>query len=172
MKKETVFKEPLLVSQEEMAVFLGVSRSQWAMYTLGQRGLSIQAKIKLEQLLLSNCEVSFFKKEKLVQENNQEIEAQNLLANLLQNNKYKQLQLQKKITALEGKYQAAVNTLHLINHLNKGKIKLDTAVLELLTKKANKVLVANGLPKQEVCKMKFKVLEYEESLLKEREKKL
>ena len=74
--------------------------------------LQKEGKIKLEQLITSANQVSFFKKEKLTQETEQEEEVRKLLQNLLKDNEFKQLQLQKKLTVMEEKYQTALNTLH------------------------------------------------------------
>lgn len=172
MKRETIFKETLLISQEDMAILLGVSRSHYTMYTLGQRGLPLQAKLKLEQLIMSNAEVCFFKKEKLSQVAKQEDESHNALLYLLQENKFKQVQLQRKIELMETKFKAAVNTLHFVNHIKNRNKCTNTAVFNLINMKANKILSANGLIKQEACKIKLEVLQFEEQLLKKRKQKL
>lgn len=51
MNTKSMFKEPLLLSQEEMAILLGITRSQWSMVVLGQRGLPAQSRGKLGVLL-------------------------------------------------------------------------------------------------------------------------
>jgi predicted transcriptional regulator len=174
MKKQNIFKEALLVSQEDMAILLGVSRSQWSMYTIGQRGLSTQGKVKLEQMVRSVNQVSFSKEEKLPQEVLQESEIKKVLENLLLDNKLNQLQFQKKLSQMEEKFQLALNTLHFVINLQakKSKWNANEPVLQVLKMKANKVLKANGLPKQEVCKVKLEGLVQEEKLLIKRKKKL
>ena len=174
MKKRTIFKEPVLISQDEMANLLAVTRSQWAMYSTGQRGLSAEGKIKLEHLITSLNQVSFFKKEKLTQETEQEEEVRKLLQNLLKDNEFKQLQLQKKLTVMEEKYQTALNTLHLVLNFQekRAKVNIDESILHVLKNKANKMLCLNGLKEQESLKIKLEVFEYEEKLLKQRMQKL
>ena len=97
MKQQTIFKNPLLLSKEEMAMLLGISKSQWVMYTLGQRGLSLPARLKLEKILDITTEVAFFKKAKLEQEIQQELEKQEGLNDFLQHTILKQMQVSKLI---------------------------------------------------------------------------
>ena len=51
MKKGNNIKSILGLTQEEVATLLGISRSQWSMYEVGQRDLPKAAKIKLVELL-------------------------------------------------------------------------------------------------------------------------
>lgn len=51
MKKDQIFPKPLLLSQEETAILLGIHRSQWAMYEINQRSLPTDATIRLAELL-------------------------------------------------------------------------------------------------------------------------
>jgi DNA-binding transcriptional regulator YiaG len=52
-EKNRIIKVPLIITQEEIAILLGVTRSQWAMYESGQRGLSSKSKSKLEIVLFN-----------------------------------------------------------------------------------------------------------------------
>lgn len=76
MKSKTFFKEPLLITQEEMAMLLGVTRSQWSMAAIGERGLPLKAKAKLDALVQNANKVTSAKRIKLAQEVQQENEAQ------------------------------------------------------------------------------------------------
>lgn len=174
MKSKLIFKEPLLFSQEEIAMFLGVTRSQWAMYTLGQRDLSAKAKMKLEVLLSTINEVSFVKRQKLEQETLQEGKRQKILVRLLQENKLKQLQLQKKVTYMERRYQEALNTLHFaaILQTKKEGSEIEAVIIKGIQDKANAVLELNGLHQQEGYKIKLEMIRHEEKLLKKRKQKL
>lgn len=174
MKKRTIFKDPVLISQDQMANLLGINRSQWAMYSIGQRGLSVEGRIKLEQLITTLNQVSFFKKEQLAQEKIQEEEWQKLLQNMQKENKFKQLQLQKKLRVMEEKHHTALNTLHLITTIQdkRSKANLNDSILQVLKNKANKMLCANSLKELENLKIKLEVLEFEEKLLEQRIQKL
>lgn len=46
-----VFKNITGLTQEEMALYLNVSRARWAMYAIGRRGLPVEAMHKLTALL-------------------------------------------------------------------------------------------------------------------------
>lgn len=162
MKKDKIFKVPLLITQEEMAVLLGITRSQLTMYTSGYRDLSVKGKVKLQELIAVVKEVPFSEKAYPIpkKENIQALE------NLLVDNKLKQLKLQKKLVYAEERYQAALNTLHFVTNLEakKSKINANTTVLKVLKIKVNKVLSENGLPIQEIYKIKLEVLEHERKL--------
>lgn len=163
MKSKTFFKEPLLISQEEMAMLLGVTRSQWSMVALGERGLPLKAKANLDALIQNVNKVTSAKRIKLVQEVQQENEAQKLIKKLLLDNALKLAQQQKKLSLMEEKYQKAVNTLHFVAGFQKKSVHEN--LLYVLRIKANKILEANGLQHQVVCKIKIEVLEYEKELL-------
>ncbi|WP_320814541.1 helix-turn-helix transcriptional regulator [Flavobacterium sp.] len=170
MNRKSFFKKPLLISQEEMAMLLGVTRSQWTMYIIGQRGLSVQGIRRLEQVLTSVNSISSAQKEKLIQEKAQEYLRQKVIVDLLQDNKLKQLRLQKKLLQMEEKFQAALNTLCFVGSYKTKTI--NQSVLQVVETKANKLLDTNGLHLQEVHKMKLEVLKHEEMLLLKRKKKL
>ncbi|MBS7786620.1 hypothetical protein KIH23_04870 [Flavobacterium sp. CYK-55] len=51
MKKQHPFRTMLGLTQQEIAMLLGVSRSQWAMHELGQRDLPLEAQQLLAEML-------------------------------------------------------------------------------------------------------------------------
>ena len=166
MKQQTFFTDPLVLSKEEMAMLLGISKSQWVMYTLGQRGLSLPARLKLEKIMDSATEVSFFKKAILPQETQQEAAKQEVLTALLETTIWKQSQLSRKLVAMEKKYEAALHTLHFIANKSIKKEAFSADLLKMFENKANKVLRANNLSNQEVLKIKLEVLHYQERQIK------
>lgn len=166
MKQQTIFKNPLLLSKEEMAMLLGISKSQWVMYTLGQRGLSLPARLKLEKILDITTEVAFFKKAKLEQEIQQELEKQEGLNDFLQHTILKQMQVSKKLAAMKEKYDTAVHTLHFIANKTTKKEASNADFLRMIENKANKTLRANDLRKQEALKIKLEVLKFQEKQIK------
>lgn len=170
MKKKSFFKEPLLISQEEMAMLLGITRSQWSMVALGQRGLTAKSKVKLATVQSHLNKTTLVKQAKLVQELKQEDEMQKVSVRLLMDNSVKQLQLQRKLTRMEENFQAALNTLHFLASYQKEA--QNETLLKVLEIKANNVLDKNTLAQQEVLKIKLEVLKYEETLLRHRKKKL
>jgi hypothetical protein len=46
------FKDYTGLTQEEISIFLGVQRSSWSMFASGKRSLPLQAKLKLNDLLV------------------------------------------------------------------------------------------------------------------------
>ena len=79
MKKSKIFTETLLISQEEMAILLDISRSQWAMYINGYRGLSALAKINLGEVLTAAKKGTASEREVLVHKETAESELKALL---------------------------------------------------------------------------------------------
>ena len=51
MKKYKIFNEPLLLTQLDIAMLLGITRTQWILYTTGQRGLPARSKTTFQRLL-------------------------------------------------------------------------------------------------------------------------
>lgn len=47
----TPFKNYTGLTQEEMAIYLGITRSQWSMFSVGKRKLPTEASLKLNDLL-------------------------------------------------------------------------------------------------------------------------
>ena len=166
MKKKTIFPNPLVLSIADMAMILHVSKSQFAMYASGKRGLSVPARVQLESMLTLVHEINFFKKERLVEEIQQEEELLKLYDAQLVTNKWKQLQAAKKLEKMEQKYQAAVQTLQFITHEKAKKAILNADLLQTITHKANTKMQSSSLKQQEVLKIKLEVLELEESVLK------
>lgn len=167
MKKDIIFNKPLLLTQEETAMLLGITRTQWIMYSSGQRGLPARARLKFEKLLQGTNEAFLAKREKFAKVVAQESEIQKELETLLQENTFRQLQIQRKLTRMEAQFEAALNTLQFVQHYpSDEKSKTLIQVLEI---KANRVLDKNKLAPQEVHRIKLAVLTYEKKLL---EKKL
>jgi transcriptional regulator with XRE-family HTH domain len=51
MKTKNVIREKLGITQEDLAVLLGISRSYLALFELGKRSLPVEAKQKLAALI-------------------------------------------------------------------------------------------------------------------------
>jgi predicted transcriptional regulator len=170
MNTKLVLGETLLISQIEMALLLGITQSQCSMIAIGQRGLSEVGKTKLEVLEKKVSNLSLVRQKKLAQVKKQESEIEKVLLNLVQDNKLKQLQVQKKLTRMKEQFQAALNTLHFVDDFQAKTI--NETVLKVIGIKAKKVLDKNTLVLQEVLAIKLEVLQQEEMLLKQRLKKL
>lgn len=163
MKKHTIFNEPLLLSQLDIAMLLGITRTQWNMYTTGQRGLPARSKLNYKKLLQNANESFLAKREKLAQIAQQENEIQKELETLLQTNTFKQLQVQRKLTNMEAQFEAALNTLYFVR--NDQNSAINKSLIKVLEIKALKALDKNALQHQEVHKIKLEVLEFEKKVL-------
>lgn len=169
MKKHTIFNEPLLLSQLDIAMLLGITRTQWNMYTTGQRGLPARSKLNYKKLLQNANESFLARREKLAPIAQQENEMQKELETLLQTNAFKQLQVQRKLTKMEAQFEAALNTLYFVRNDQNGAI--NKSLIKVLEIKALRVLDKNALKHQEVHKIKLEVLEFEKKVLLKRMQK-
>ncbi len=170
MKKHKIFNEPLLLTQVEIAMLLGLTRTQWIMYTTGQRGLPARTRPVLEKLVQNTNESFMAKRPKLLKIAAQEIEVQKELETLLQENTLKQLQIQRRLKRMEAQFEAALNTLQFVQQYQNDGV--NQSLLKVLELKAHKVLDKNKLALQEVYKIKLEVLEHEKELLEKRMQKL
>ena len=174
MKKKPVFNMPLLLSQEEMAMLLGVTRSQWSMYVLGQRGLPSSEVGKFADFLLLINEISSAAPDQPALLLSEEQERKYLLSKHLKDNQRQLLKLQKELKKMEEKFQAALNTLQLVALLKNQTttLKANATFIAVLQSKASKAIQVNSRPSQEHLKIKLAVLKHEKKLLESEMKKL
>lgn len=167
MKKETIFKEKLLLSQEDIAILIGVTRTQWSMFEIGQRDIPSSAKIKLTTLLKHVNNLSKATKKEFPYQKNQEAKKQKVLQEELQNNKLQKLKLQRKLERLQLYYKQAETTLQFVALLqeNEKQTELETLVLQSIKSKALQVLERNGLHLQTKFQQKLNALEVHSKLL-------
>jgi transcriptional regulator with XRE-family HTH domain len=113
MNHRTSIREKIGITQEKLAILLGVSRSQLSLYEIGKRSLPRNATIKLAELLkLVN--------EKTEQENNdlknndlKNNEKKKIVEKLLENNQIKQYILDKNKNTLEKKINKQIASQNL-----------------------------------------------------------
>lgn len=168
MKKQSIFPNPLVLSLADIAMILQVSKSQFAMYASGKRGLSVTARLQLQTLLTLVHEINFFKKQPLAQEIKQEKETVTLFQNLLIANTWKQIQVSKKLKKMQQQYQAAVQTLHFVTNEKAKNAISNPDLINMITHKAQTKMQTSCLGKQETLKIKLEVLQLEETLLKQK----
>lgn len=166
MPHKTFFNKPLLISQEEMAMLLGITRSQWSMVVLGERELNAASLNKLSSLITNFNQNVSNESEILTQLNNQNSEKRAVLEKLVEENTFKQLQLQRKLTKMITQFEKAANTLDFVNSLKKSTV--NKSILQVLEKKANRVMAKNSVMLQEIDAIQLEVLLYEETLLRNR----
>jgi len=174
MKKNPVFNTPLLLSQEEIAMLLGVTRSQWSMYVLGQRGLPSSEVGKFAYFLTLINDISTSESDPHTLLTSQEHERTYLFSKLLKDNQRQILKLQKELKKMEEKFQAAMNTLQLASLLKKQttSLKASETFIAMLQSKASKAIQVNSRPSKEHLKIKIAVLKHEKKLLESEMKKL
>ncbi len=160
-------KNVLGIKQEDLAMILGVSRSQLSMYLIGKRNLPIKAKLILSELI-----ATFSKKSKLKINNAVLLQDTNNAAILMEsiqiNNEYKQVVLQKKLNVLERKYTEAKKTIALIDYLEASQddSKNDKKQLyELIKINAEKEIQKNSITKQIPLKIEIESLKTKELMV-------
>uniref|UniRef100_UPI00404A2244 helix-turn-helix domain-containing protein n=1 Tax=Flavobacterium sp. TaxID=239 RepID=UPI00404A2244 len=174
MKNESLFSVSLDLTQEDIALLIDVSRSQWAMYVCGKRNLNLETKERLGKLLATIQTINETKR--IPEKNEKNLDGQILkrMASLLQKNKLKQLKVQKTYETMKNQYEAAQNTLHLLQviaekpsifHSKKG-------ILDGIQRRCIGKLQTKGLVAQETLLMKWEALKQEETMLKKRIQKL
>lgn len=117
IKRTATIKSLLGLTQEEMAMLLGVSRVQWAMFEIGQRGLPLVAIQRLNPLL-SNAN----KPESVSKESPTIIEAEKKKAQEWLKREYlkvqiKQQLLERKINAMEKTRSECFSALETVHYL-------------------------------------------------------
>mgnify|MGYP003421691245 FL=1 len=155
------------ISQENLAILLQVSRSQFAMFELGKRSLPVQAMEKLATMLTHSQK----KSTKSEVKKNNAVEEQNLLKKLLLKNSHQQLLVERKIKALEKKQNALATSKKLIAHLLKNESKMkknELAVLKSIEIKSKNQDIKNYATLLLQLEIKKEVLVFEEKLLQKK----
>ncbi len=169
MKNKQNLKSLLGISQEEIAVLLGITRSQWSMYELGKRNLPLHAKQELAQLLiyLQKKETTNIELHQL--RSNEIKEMQKQLENKLQIITHQKQLIARKIMVMEKLRKEGFAAMELVaylkakDHDDKNKyiiLQIESRSLQLL-KKNSKVNI-------EQLKMKQQLMEHQTYTLLEK----
>ena len=164
---KSAYRELLGITQEDLALLLQVSRSQFAMFELGKRSLPVQAMEKLATMLTHSQK----KSTKSEVKKNNAVEEQNLLKKLLLKNSHQQLLVERKIKALEKKHNALATSKKLIAHLLKNESKMkknELAVLKSIEVKSKNQDIENYATLLLQLEIKKEVLVFEEKLLQKK----
>ena len=165
MKKESRISAIVGLTQEQMAMLLKITRSQWSLYELGKRDLPLEAKQFLAELLTHAKDAKAYNN-KLNNPQQQEKKTQQALEKLLKENEYQQIRQAKKITAMEKKYAAATRAFQLVDFLSKhSHNKVSPTLIESIAAKATSQLKNNGLTELMQEQMKQEILQFEKKLL-------
>lgn len=168
MSKKVIFSETLGLTQDEMALLFGITRSQWVMFLHHKRDLPGPTKVLLGRLMKCVQDVSLTKSNDLPIVAAQKAEIPKVIHQLLQENALKQMKFQKKIQRAERQFEGAKNTLHLLEVLHAQNETLDgqEKVLAMIKNNAVKKIKISSLPSLAIYKHKLEVLQQEETLLK------
>ncbi|BFM45367.1 hypothetical protein CFS9_40080 [Flavobacterium sp. CFS9] len=159
MKKEKQIVELLGIKQEDMAMLLQVTRSNWAMYLSGKRDLPVAAKLKLSEMLAFSRQFDGRDQHNFEHIETQKVKTKKFLEKQLSTNKHKQLVTSKRLESHQKKYEAALITLQLAEFL---AAKEEQTVLQVIRNNAKNDITKNGLDVQEPYVLKLWVLQQEE----------
>lgn len=117
MKKETTITKLLGITQQDVAMLLGVSTSQWSMYSSGKRDLPAPAMVLLAEMLAYVKSAEATPKSKKATD--EQKETQQYLERRLRENEYQQQQLVRKMETTQRKKLAQSRMLLLSEFLEK-----------------------------------------------------
>jgi transcriptional regulator with XRE-family HTH domain len=170
MEKDKKIRELLGLKQEDMALLLRVTRSQWAMYEIGKRDLPIVAQLKLGEMLAFIQQPKNAAVDSFLDLKSEEAKTRKVFENLKLINKHRQILTEHKLKAIEKKYEAGITALRFIHFLETQDQQIvpeQEMVLTVLKVKAEAAIRKNGLTLQAKYQFKLKSLLQEEELLNE-----
>ena len=138
MKKNYTIRALLGITQEDLAMLLGVSRGQWSMYEIGKRDLPLPAQQLLADMLVYVNSPDTAAKNPLLASRNAAKQAQ--LDVMLRENYFQQLKIAKKITVLLKKQENRSRLAHLADFVaarNAQKGTTASGAVLLMTAKAS-----------------------------------
>ena len=154
MKLTPFFRDQLGLSQEMMAIYLAVTKSQLSMYESGKRELPNTALTKLADLAVFFDQNKVSEKQDSELQKEQELKLKAFLAIQIKELEYKKLKEQRRLEKIQKKYNQN-NMLHKwALHLQENKITLSEVVLH----QARKGMEQNSLVGQMVQKMKLETI--------------
>jgi transcriptional regulator with XRE-family HTH domain len=154
MKTTELLRDQLGLSQEMMGVYLGLNRSQIAMYETSKRDLPTAVLIKLANITLffeQNQITDAIEKEFLIK---QELEVKAFFEHQLKELEYKKIKAERLLEKTQKKYRQNLALYHLALHLQENNVEL----AELLLQQATTGMKQNGLLNQTKQKMKLETI--------------
>lgn len=118
MIEKDTFKKILGLTQEEIAILLGISRGQWSMYDCGKRELPLAAALeftKMMEYIRDNSSKNSEKKEFIKE---QKVLVQDMLKKEIKKNEYKIDRLNQKIRQAERFYNDGLAALRVVEYLD------------------------------------------------------
>lgn len=164
-------RELLGMKQEEIALLLEVTRSQWAMYELGKRDLPTAAKLKLAEMLAFVQKKDSYWKKELPVHKEQKGQMKKRLEDLIVINKRLQFKTTLKLQEVNKKYNLNFNRLKTMRYFEMNPQKLtkkENLLLEEMGNRAKNETAKKGLLKQLELEVKLETLQEEEKVLKKK----
>lgn len=167
MIKANNYREALGLTQEEVAMFLRIPKSQLGMFEIGQRDMPADAMLKLVDMH------NYVESKEEGKWNHTLLKADadkmtSLLENELKENQQEQIVLERKINDFKSKYQKSISTLKLVEYLETqmpNKEKYEYELADMLRKKAVRGIEKNGLLIQVQWDLKLKTLQFHQKEL-------
>ncbi|WP_162126643.1 hypothetical protein [Flavobacterium phycosphaerae] len=167
MKDTTTLTSLLGLTQKQMALLLQVNRSQWSMYESGQRGLPLESRQLLAEMIgFLKFENQGTKVLRLLRE--QEEDKKKQLEKQIRANEHQLYAIAKELELSEAKYTrnlTAVGFVDYISSLSNRPQPLDTELLEAITTDAECAIRKSGLARVTALQMQQEVLELEKLIL-------
>ena len=169
MKHTATIKSLLGFSQEEIAVLLSITRSQWAMYETGKRDLPLAAKKQLVSILTHQQNLKEVSNEKQKFVTLEQIKTQEWLKQEHRKTEHKKLVLDKKITTIENKRTACFAALEVVCFLETQKQQEDnTSLIKSIRVRATNTLNKNAAHHLLDLQMKKEQLEVLKNVLEQK----
>jgi transcriptional regulator with XRE-family HTH domain len=126
MKNKTTIRTLLGLSQQDMAVLLGVTRGHLSMYEIGKRDLPSHAMLLLAEMLayVQAPEAAERRTEAAKQYSKPH---QQFIERMIRENEFQQLRIARKIAAEQKKQESQLRMVHLSDFLNNRQAKEKTA---------------------------------------------
>ena len=162
MKTTQFIREQLGLSQESLAHYLSISISQLAMYETGKRDLPVGTMEKLADIMLFlNQNQKNFKQENELL-NKQQSKVLNLIEKEIKILELKQIKEQRKLDAIEKKYQQSLKLNLFVAHLELTKSKQK----DIIQLRAFTGIEKNGLVEQTKQTLKLESINSQLAYLK------
>ena len=128
MKTTQYIREQLGLSQIALAQYLSITLSQLAMYETGKRELPNGTSVKLAEILLFLEQEQKVTKQENEILNKQEAKVQDLFERQIKNLEYKLIKEQRKLDAIQKKYNQSLKLNSFVAHLQKNESKQATVI--------------------------------------------
>ena len=168
MEKDKKIREYLGMKQEDMAMLLQVSRTQWSMYEIGERDLPLAAKNQLASILAFIHQTETQSTENFPHLELQQAKIKKVYEDQKLVNAHRQMMVARKLELVTKKYEDAMISLKFIRFLELHEAHLyqkHQELLKVLWNRAEEAVHKNGLQVQAKYQLKLQVLQQEEVLL-------